>query len=270
MTTFTRFITDCADSNASLRLGLRSEVLFGVTTQVISVGSEIEAAGQLVDALDICAGIPGIIFVNIAPRNGDARKWGNGVPFGHFSVGLTRVVTTIGEKTLSLVAKLGLVKTVNVLDIPTVCEWALTKSLIGMDEAKDLRTTQFRSLKFAPAVGNWISNRNDVPSTETPISDFVLPALSAEHRVWLQDCFGNLKTSRVARGLPSKIELENPRAGKLRFRERLSDVPDDGQPTWIVGSSGYGNRRFLELVVQGGSAADVLKLKTGDKIPTRY
>lgn len=269
MTTFTRFITDCADPNASLRLGLQGEVLFGVTPQVVPVGSEIEAAGLLVDALDVCSGIPGIIFVNIAPRNGDAAKWENGVPFGHFSVGLTHVITTIGAKTLSLVAKLGLVKTVNVLDIPTVSEWAVARFLINGNEAKELRTTQFRSLRFAPTVGNWITRRNDVPSTETPIDDLVPHSLSREHRVWFEDCFGNLKTTRVARGLPARIGLED-RIGEVRFRERLKDVPDDGEPTWIVGSSGYGDCRFLELVVQGASAADALKLKAGDKIPNRY
>ena len=46
---------------------------------------------------------------------------------------------------------------------------------------------------------------------------------------------------------------------------RRKDVPDN-KIACIEGSSGFGNKRFLEIDVQGKSAAIMAKLKVGDKL----
>ena len=259
---FARFITDCADPNATLRLGLRGQILFGTPPQIAHVRTEIEAAGLLIDALDVASGNEGVIFVNVAPRNGDVqRKHHNGVPFGYFLVGRTLVVSTIGPETLSLGARLGIIKTVHIFDIPTVVTWAVASSLLSQSEADDLIVTQFRSLRFAPLVGKWLSETRDVPSE--PVSIDTIVNSSCKCRVWFVDCFGNCKTTQFVCG----HEVPERLAGNFKFYPRLKDVPDDGQPAWIIGSSGYDNNRFLELVVQGRSAAEVLQLRPGSLIP---
>ncbi|GEM_PF-1449009 len=51
----------------------------------------------------------------------------------------------------------------------------------------------------------------------------------------------------------------------LSVYRRLKDVPNGGLAV-IVGSSGLGERRFLEIVVQGGNAGKQLDIKPGDNI----
>jgi hypothetical protein len=45
--------------------------------------------------------------------------------------------------------------------------------------------------------------------------------------------------------------------------DRLKDVPN-GEPGIIVGSSGYREHRFIEIVVQGLSAATQFGIKQSD------
>ncbi len=264
---FIGFITDCADADAALRLRLQGNVLFGGTPFLSQARCEIEAAGLLIDALDVTAGSKGIIFVNVAPRNGEAKKkWDNGVPFGYFRVRKTLVVTTIGPETLSLVAKLGLATRVNVMDISRVMSWGVEQNLISKIEADEVRRTQFRSLFFAPRSGKWIwaSDRSTIPASDESI-DALVAGVQGKHFVWFVDCFGNVKTTLLSSEFESLRSSGKHRRGILRYKAlpRLSDVPDDGKPAWVVGSSGYGTNRFMELVVQGGSAAKKLRLKVG-------
>ncbi len=267
---FVRYITDCSDPNASLRLGIKGATLWRATPQVYGVASEYEAAGMLVDALDVANGSKGVILVNVAPRNGQGKQYPNGIPFGYFRVGETLVVTTIGAKTLSLVSKLDIISTIHVLDIERVSQWAVEQRLITRDEADRMRTTQFRSLNFAPVAAKWVGLWHGLPYKECRISDLV-PEQDGDF-VWFVDCFGNCKTSL----LPSQANLLAQLGGtsggvKLPSRcfSRLSDVPDDGQLAWITGSSGSGVNRFLELVLQGGSAAEAGKLCVGSTIQAR-
>ena len=53
----------------------------------------------------------------------------------------------------------------------------------------------------------------------------------------------------------------------FKFYERLKDVPH-GETAIYVGSSGTGNKRFLEIATQGipGSAVKSLNLKIGQKV----
>lgn len=55
--------------------------------------------------------------------------------------------------------------------------------------------------------------------------------------------------------------------GSFKFYERLKDVPD-GKTAIYIGSSGIGNKRFLEIATQNrkGSAAKTLNLRVGKEI----
>jgi hypothetical protein len=71
------------------------------------------------------------------------------------------------------------------------------------------------------------------------------------------DCFGNCKTT-----LLSVDDHLNTRLAELPRYAYLKDVPD-GESGVIVGSSGHGQNRFLEIVTQGGDASKSLNLEVG-------
>jgi S-adenosylmethionine hydrolase len=84
--------------------------------------------------------------------------------------------------------------------------------------------------------------------------------------VWLVDNFGNCKTTI----LPEEIGFEEGKKIQTRFGmatqyRQLRSVPD-GELALTIGSSGYGENRFVELVIQGKSASALLKIKVGDVI----
>jgi hypothetical protein len=90
-------ITDCADGHARARQELRFNSLFGVAPTFVGVESyaPIEAAGNLVDQLDVLINFPladkereNIVLVNVAPRGEDVKeKWDNGTRFAIFESG---------------------------------------------------------------------------------------------------------------------------------------------------------------------------------------
>ncbi len=70
--------------------------------------------------------------------------------------------------------------------------------------------------------------------------------------VWWIDNFGNCKTTLTQ----SEIEHRSDISKKFKntsYYERLKDVPNKS-PALISGSSGLGDKQFLEIIVQGGSA----------------
>jgi hypothetical protein len=67
-------INDCRDANAVGRQSTRASVLIGGPVSFVGVQNDIEAAGNLIDILDAYGGAPGAILVNVAPRNGKAKK----------------------------------------------------------------------------------------------------------------------------------------------------------------------------------------------------
>lgn len=224
-------INDCRDANAAGRQATKVASLLGCPTNFIGVKSDLEAAGNLVDALDAGEGKEGIVLVNVAPRSGRGKKWQNGSPFGYFWYKRTLVVSTIDGFTLSLVKKLQIVEEINILDCPV--------------------DTQFRSYEFLPKAAESIFTGKGLPSTAISIDKIV----GAPHAVWWIDNFGNCKTTLL---------IEEKKGG-LPFISRLKDVPN-GESAIVVGSSGIGNKRFLEVVVQGGSAAEHFKLSSGSAI----
>lgn len=248
---FVSIVNDCRDSNAMGRQKTRAAALFpDCTVTSIGVGNDLEAAGNLVDALDAGMGKLGAILVNVAPRNGDAHRHDNGTPFCFFWHQETLVVSSFAGLTLSLAKKLGITTEVHLLDLAATvkehCLEVVAKHIIG---------TQFRSFEFVPRVAAWLLQGKVVASTP-----HTLDHLEHQDAVWLRDCFGNLKLTKLLRDLNLRDgdEVVIPELSECSFRfyaEGLSAVPDNGVGL-VVGSSGIAHQRFLEVVVNGGSAAE--------------
>ncbi|MEK7156014.1 MAG: SAM hydroxide adenosyltransferase [Patescibacteria group bacterium] len=254
---FFSIVTDCDCTNAAGRQALRVQSLFGIQPQIIGARSDLEAAGHIVDAQDAIRGSKreGVILANVASRDGCRERWQNGTPFCYTRTGQALIVSTLAGQTLSLVKKLRLAETLHVLDIPTVMQWAVKKRLIATVEAEEIVQTQFRSYEFSPRVALWIAGGWKVPAEKTRVQDVVPDAPLA---VWyIDEPFGNCKTTVLAH------ERNSTRFSDVAFSRRLADVPSKNL-SWVVGSSGYGNQRWLELVVNGESAAKKLDVRIGD------
>jgi hypothetical protein len=257
-------INDCDSPNDKGRQMIRYISLFGMTPEFIGVHnfSEIEAAGEIIDALDAQTEFPGIIAVNSAPRHGKAKKWPNGTPFGFLYVGETLIVTTLDGYSLSLLKKLKLADKVNVTDIKTVLYSPDIVNEIDEENRMRIVNTQFRSFEYLPRLAKWLVEGKNIPSEEYSFDNVE----DVGNQVWFIDSFGNCKTTM----LPEDIGFEAGKGidtsyGVIKCYERLKDVPN-GETALIVGSSGYKMHRFVELIVQGKSAANHLGIEIGDVV----
>lgn len=256
---FVTLINDCRDANAFGRQATRAASFFGQSVVTVGVKSDLEAAGNLVDALDAAEGRRGVILVNVAPRNGDAKKWPNGTPFGWFKHGETIVVASVDGLTLSLAKKLGLFDAIRVFDIPTVVGDLARRNVITLELANRIAMTQFRSLEFLPRAAKWLADGIELPTERLAAADVE----DAPAAVWWVDNFGNCKTTVFPDELTQFVDDEAfAGLASLPLHDRLKDVAD-GAPAFVVGSSGLGSSRFVEVVIQGGDAASRFNLKTG-------
>jgi hypothetical protein len=258
-------ITDCRDDNARARVTARLASLQPVIhSTTIGVVNDLEAALNVVDQLDAFDGRPGIILVNVAPRNG-TKRWGNGAPFGWLKIEDTFIFGTIAGHTFSLLQKVLARKLViNVFDLSE----AVRHFDLSEERKRYILSTQFRSFEFLPRVAALILAGAEIPTTEWgQIPD------APRAVVWV-DCFGNVKTlilpGEVGFKAGAKAEFRaNGKTRHLTCYNRLKDIPD-GENGLIIGSSGLwvgnDNRRLLEVVINGGNAAAHFKLKSGDKI----
>lgn len=263
---FISVITDCNCTNAYGRQSTRISTLFGVTPTFVGTSSDldapshIEAAGHIIDLLDAADGFEGIILANVAPR-GTKSKWTNGTPFGYFDYAGVRVFSTVDGQVLSLAKKLGLINSFQLFDIPTVMHYLADQGIVSDDRAQSIISTQFRSFNFLPRVAHWLQNKIEIPSESYDLDQIqdIKPV------IWYYDNFGNYKTTL----LKSDLIIENGKVktkfGELDFCEKLTDVPN-GQPALTIGSSGLGDQRFVEIVVQKGRATDYFKAKIGDAV----
>jgi S-adenosylmethionine hydrolase len=108
-------------------------------------------------------------------------------------------------------------------------------------------------------MAKWVYENEDVPAEEMSLDE--VP--DAPKTVWWVDNFGNSKTT----SLPEEIGFEagkkiQTKVGEFTCYNRLKDVPN-GEIGLIIGSSGYQNKRFLEIDIQGKSAAKELGLHSG-------
>jgi len=251
-------ITDCADNNARARQELRFSSLFGAKPTFLGVGAkapDLEAAGNLLDQLDALTNLPvsaesteRIILVNVAPRGEKVKqKWENGTPFCYVRVGDILIVSTYAGRALHLLKKRSLADSVELLDVPTVTTAAVEWGELTKEQAAHINNTQFRSYEFLPLAAYWVSQGKDVPSTTQPIED----EQDTDGKVWCVDRFGNAKTTLVA----SDVGFEEGKPVTLSdgqtatCHRRLADVPKN-ESALVIGSSGYGNDRFIEVVVQ--------------------
>lgn len=255
-------INDSKDANAVGRQETRVTSLLGSPVTFVGVSSDLEASGNLIDALDAIEEREGVVLLNLAPRNRQTDKWANGAPFGYFWYKKILVIATIDGFTLSLVKKLQLVDCVNVLEISSSLDRLIENGDIPKDLKEYIVDTQFRSFDFVPRIAKFLLEHKDTQSTPLYISE----VFSAPPAVWWVDNFGNCKTTV----LPEEISFKaNNRVltklGELPFYSRLKDVPDK-TAALIIGSSGLGTKRFLEVVIQGGSAAEHFNLSSGSLI----
>ncbi len=253
-------INDCKDANAAGRQVARASALLNGYVSFVGVSSDLEAAGNLIDTLDAYGDSPGAVLVNVAPRNGKAKKWKNGTPFGYFWYKKILIVSSIDGLTLSLVKKLNLADSINVLDIPKVIEQFIEENLVSSEVGGYIINTQFRSYDFVPRIAAYLLENRNVQSEKILIEDIV----DAPKAVWWVDNFGNCKTTLFENEVEQDDQV-NTKFGKVDYFERLKDVPDKGIAL-ITGSSGIGNKRFLEIVVQGESASKLLNVCSGDEI----
>ena len=259
---FITIITDCRDNNEQGRQTTRASMLFpGANISFVGVGNfnEIEAAGNLIDMLDSATGAEGVIMVNAAPRHGPGKKYENGTPFGYFYYNNKIIVSTIAGNTLSLAKKFGMIDKLYVTDIPTVTAAFVTKGKFQADAQKRTMLTQFRSYEYMPFLGKWLHDKEDVPSEEMSLDS--IP--DAPKTVWWVDNFGNTKTTL----LPDEIGFEpgkkiQTKVGEFTCYNRLKDVPN-GEAGMTIGSSGYQNKRFIEITIQGKNAAKEFGLYSG-------
>jgi hypothetical protein len=259
---FVTIINDCQDQNAIARQGTRASALLGAYVTFVGVKNDIEAAGNLIDVLDAAGEEKGVVLVNVAPRNGAAKKWANGTPFCYFRYKNVLIVSSVDGYTLSLVKKIGIVEEVQLLDIPTVVN-SLCKTGIITDNLKEhIIQTQFRSFEFVPRVAHWILGKIEVPSVVYSLEEVA----DINDVVWWVDNFGNIKTSVVQENTIQEDGSPYVTAiGTFPFYQHLKDVPDD-QTAVVVGSSGIDSTRFLEIVVQGKSAEKQFEVDSGYSI----
>lgn len=268
-------ITDCIDSNARQRQVNRYRSLFHeepVFVPLESADIDLEAGGQLIDALDAAAAPQqldpqkSIVLVNAAPRGSETRDAGydNGVPFCYTRYRGNLIFSTYNPRLLSMAR----ITNVDLIDIPTATEAFVADGLLTPDEAEAMNATQFRSLAFLPLAARVVAGGQELPKTPQPIE----PDHDIGGRAWFTDSFGNIKTT----SLPEDIDYQAGQIIAVRTAHgaykdaicipHLADVPT-GELAVTMGSSGYGSRRWLEVVVARGNAAEKLGgVAVGDKI----
>lgn len=238
---FCSIINDCRDANAAGRQMSRAIALLGCPASFIGVQSDLEAAGNLIDVLDAAEGRKGVVVVNVAPRNGRGKGWPNGTPLGYFWYKDTLVLASVDGFTLSLANKFGILTEVQILEIP-----------------EEYAKSQFRSFEFLPRAAKTLLAGELLKGEQ-----FSFTILEAPKAIWWIDNFGNCKTTLLPedRGFAVGQAVET-KVGEFRCFEGLKDVPD-GEIGMVIGSSGLQEKRFLEIVKQGGSAAEQLGISSG-------
>jgi hypothetical protein len=230
-----------------------------VSTVGIESFKDLEGAGNIIDVLDAADGNEGVIMCNIAPRHGRGKKWPNGTPFGFFKYKETLVVSTVDGYCFSLAKKFGLIDKAYVTDLPTVIDHMIAKGKFQAENRERVVKTQFRSFDYMPRLAKWLWDKEELPYEEYTMDQ--IP--DCPKSVWWVDNFGNCKTTLVAEDIGFERDKKvQTSIGELTCFNRLKDVPND-EPALIVGSSGFGNKRFLEVVVQGKSAAAKFGLSSG-------
>lgn len=240
--------TDCIDpENALIRQTLRYKSLFPhaeITFNKLSHG-DIPLLAGIIDKIDATSfgAVKHLIVCNVAPRT--EKRYDNGGPFCYVHIGNATIIGT--PEAFVLLRKLGIIKTVQQTDVRTVCTAFLSEAF----EVDRIARSQFRSFDYVPLLALWLSEGKTIPCLS-----LILENEPIKEQVWLRDNFGNLKTTITSSEIEAHVKKGkvksaiNGRKREFPFYERLSEVPL-GVTAFIVGSSGYGESRFVELVAQG-------------------
>lgn len=257
---FLTLINDSRDDNSMARQATRLSALIDIPVNTIGVSSDLEAAGNLVDILDAGLGQTGAVLVNVAPRQGKVRE--NGSPFAYFFYNDTLVVGTVDGYIYSLAKKFQITPHIDLLDMSEVLNKLGHKFGISEHKQARVKASQFRSLEFIPYVAKWLLSGESVPSQKLPIERIPDAPMS----VWWIDAFGNCKTTIIPAEIQFSAGKKIPtKFGELKCHLTLKDVPD-GEAALVIGSSGFENNRFLEIVVQGGNASAKLGITPSAKV----
>ncbi len=255
--------TDCKDSNAITRLFARLTALFdGSHIKTVGIDKDIEAAGCILDTLDALRVGQGdyIIIGNLAPRA--EKQYKNGAPFYIARVEKTIIIAT--KTCFSLLRKVGLVDTIGETDVETVC-----RAFLPEQESLRIANSQFRSFEYVPLLARFAADDKEIPTTPESLDAFSPEKF--ENQIWWIDNFGNAKTTFTNNEIKDKIIdgkitfLIEGTEHILPFFERMADVPV-GVVACIIGSSGYKDMRFAEIIKQGSSVAGALGLSVGNTI----
>ena len=292
-------VNDCAGDHDRTRLESRSDAIIGRTSGFIEASSDLEGGVGIITALHGLTGRgyakksrhDNVILANVAPREGTGKHYENGTPFCYFFDRRTGalVISTVDGYALSMAKKFKLTDHYYLIDtrkaLAVLRASGMLEHTLEEDQEDTTRDTQFRSFEFSPSVAAYLLRYGRIAGTEKKaISDIADTPFGA---VWHVDTFakyGNTKTTLLPEDVFSpeivkilrhdrdgtyrgkKVTSLQTRFGILPVYRRLKDVPEDGTPAVIVGSSGLDDRRFLEIVIQGGNAGRTLELKIGSTI----
>lgn len=273
---FTTIITDCKEENEKGRqitryhqLGLGPATLVGVDSN-LGLAATIESAGNLIDILDASNGRPGVIVSNVAPRGYKEEDGENGTEFSYFWHNETLVIATIKGYNLSLIKKLHITETVRLAKLDVVLENAVFSGLLDENIARHILNSQFRSFDYVPRLARWIVDQEMLPTFPLSLQQIK----DIPNAVWCIDAFGNAKTTILSNEVDFKEgQTIQTSLGELTFYNRLKNVPH-GEPGMYIGSSGFEDKRFLEIAVQSAdienSAKNAFGLKVGTEIQLQY
>lgn len=255
-------ITDCSDENARGRQIARYASLFPSTTiQLLAVKSDIQAAWFLLDVCDSFLDGNHLVVVNVAPRDGEWKRWENGAPFGYFEFDGHTIISSVGGCVLSLVKKFEILKNFYTWDIPTLLEEAFIAEEVSEEEKEYIKNTQFRSFEFLPRIAVWMAEKSfEIPSKRYNIEE--IPDIW--NRIWHIDNFWNCKTTILASEF-KKENITDTRFEHSTVKKYLRQV-DTGELAFVEGSSGFDTERLIEIVKNWADAGDELNLYVGDEI----
>lgn len=291
------FVTDCADVHAMARVE-KALVDLEIAEHIVPLPLHGELGAHAIEhmaalhAIDQLSGgnyktffsqkedtIKHTLLINAAPRTKKSQGK-NGSPFCVFNVGNTCIIASFNESLLGLIADVGIESTVYVFDRLHTPQ-GIVREFEYTDETVDFFThTQFRSLEWLPRLVH-ILKKYDFNLTHPEMekfysSEFPVQSLSSykSHlelsRIFLIDCFGNIKTSISEKIIPQdrtsvtidfikNKELTDLQTLTLPVYKALDEVPE-GTLALVRGSSGmYGNKLYELMVGKGNAVVECKK-----------
>jgi len=255
------FFTDCSDNNAKARVHAHLSHQLKKYNFDIAVYGEKNVQDIAFNIFSLVSfwrenNIKGNIVVgNYAPRTDNHP---NGAPFLLTIINDNYVIGN--PDTFYTLKKIGLLGTLPVVEIDILKTLEL---YFPEEESLNLSQSQFRSMKVLPLIIYLIVNEKKI---ETVKYSFPLVNFKSAEVVFV-DNFGNVKTSMkkeefvINKGMKNFIKIGDYQGLIPRYYSHLSDIPKGFHGFVISGSND-----LVELVVNGGSAAEFYNIKVGDII----